>query len=153
MPLYDLTLRDFVKYTSMQENFLLVDRIDLTIRICDGLIHLNETSKAHRDVKLRKFSKTIFLEPSLWQNIVKIDYSNILINVRNDDVRGLIWDQNSDKNLAITDYQIFEQRNIIGTPGWGSPEQLLNQSLKRFLKHLKSGKLIFPNSGFAMTTN
>ena len=99
----------------------------------------------------RKFS--IFLEPSLWQNIVKIDFSNILINVRNDDVRGLIWDQNSDKNLAITDYQIFEQRNMIGTPGWGSPEQLLNQSLKRFLKHLKSGKLIFPNSGFAMTTN
>ena len=62
MPAYDVSLWDFLKYASTQtkqedqdgEFFPLSERIEMTKRICDGLLHMNkEKSVAHRDIKLR----------------------------------------------------------------------------------------------------
>ena len=67
MPAYDVSLWDFLKYASIQdarrqtkqedqdgEFFPLSERIEMTKRICDGLLHMNkEKSVAHRDIKLR----------------------------------------------------------------------------------------------------
>ena len=61
MPKYDVSLWDFLKYASKQtkqfqqeEFFPLAQRLDMTKRICDGLLHMNQQhSVAHRDVKLR----------------------------------------------------------------------------------------------------
>ena len=61
MPVYDMSLRDFLKITSMQKNFPLAERIEMTQRICDGLLYLNNKSKTHRDIKLRMVSKLLFL--------------------------------------------------------------------------------------------
>ena len=61
MPAYDVSLWDFLKYasTKKQKNeqgdfFPLSERIEMTKRICDGLLHMNkEKNVAHRDIKLR----------------------------------------------------------------------------------------------------
>ena len=62
MPAYDVSLWDFLKYASTQtkqkdqdeEFFPLSERIEMTKRICDGLLYMNkEKSIAHRDIKLR----------------------------------------------------------------------------------------------------
>ena len=66
MPAYDVSLWDFLKYASTQtkksdeieEFFPLSQRIEMTQRICDGLLHMNrEKGVAHRDIKLRPVSK------------------------------------------------------------------------------------------------
>ena len=68
MPAYDVSLWDFLKFASTQkkqqdqdeEFFPLSERIEMTKRICDGLLHMNkEKSVAHRDIKLRSIF-TIF---------------------------------------------------------------------------------------------
>ena len=66
MPAYDVSLWDFLKYASTQtkqkdqegEFFPLSERIEMTKRICDGLLHMNkEKNVAHRDIKLRSVFK------------------------------------------------------------------------------------------------
>ena len=68
MPIYDVSLWDFLNYASTQtkqkdqdgEFFPLSERIEMTKRICDGLLHMNkEKSVAHRDIKLRSVFKMI----------------------------------------------------------------------------------------------
>ena len=69
MPAYDVSLWDFLKYASKQtkqqdqgEFFPLSERIEMTKRICDGLLHMNkEKSVAHRDIKLRSIFKMLRL--------------------------------------------------------------------------------------------
>ena len=59
MPGYDLSLSDFLKYASIQSNlkadfFPLNERVEMTKRICDGLIYMNEKlGIPHRDIKPR----------------------------------------------------------------------------------------------------
>ena len=61
MPAYDVSLWDFLKYASTQklanpnkEFFPLTERIEMTKRICDGLLHMNvKKNVAHRNIKLR----------------------------------------------------------------------------------------------------
>ena len=66
MPVYDISLWDFLKYASKQTNqdedfFPLSDRIEMTKRICDGLLYMNsEKSVAHRDIKLRSVFTMFF---------------------------------------------------------------------------------------------
>ena len=75
MPAYDVSLWDFLKFASTQkqenqgeEFFPLSERIEMTKRICDGLLHMNkEKSVAHRDIKLR-FDFKIFLPFKLIEN-------------------------------------------------------------------------------------
>ena len=72
MPVYDVSLWDFLKYASTQtkqkdqdgEFFPLSERIEMTKRICDGLLYMNEKQVAHRDIKLRfvvKMFRPLFL--------------------------------------------------------------------------------------------
>ena len=71
MPVYDVSLLDFLKYASTQtkqrdeeeEFFPLSERIEMTKRICDGLLYMNkEKSVAHRDIKLRfVFTMSFFI--------------------------------------------------------------------------------------------
>ena len=61
MPAYDLSLWDFLRYASTQKQrnlkedfFPLDERIEMTKRICDGLLYLNIVMNvAHRDIKPR----------------------------------------------------------------------------------------------------
>ena len=72
MPVYDLTLRDFLQYVSSRDKpiqddfnylnyvftptvlFPLHERFELTLRICDALIYMKtKIFRTHRDVKLR----------------------------------------------------------------------------------------------------
>ena len=61
MPAYDLSLWDFLEYTSQvkkvengTELFPLKERLKMSRRICDGLYHMNtEYNTAHRDIKIR----------------------------------------------------------------------------------------------------
>ena len=61
MPAYDISLWDFFDYASKQSNqdfrehsFPLSDRIEMSKRICDGLIYMNGGKNiAHRDIKPR----------------------------------------------------------------------------------------------------
>ena len=65
MPAYDISLWDFLKYASTQENdfFPLSQRIEMAKRICDGLVYLNKVkSVAHRDIKPR--SVLIMIQPT-----------------------------------------------------------------------------------------
>ena len=68
MPVYDVSLRDFLKFASTQtkqqdqdeEFFPLSERIEMTKRICDGLLYMNkEKNVAHRDIKPRSVSTII----------------------------------------------------------------------------------------------
>ena len=64
MPVYDISLWDFLKYASKREEefFPLSERIEMTKRICDGLLYMNtEKSVAHRDITLRSVFKMFFL--------------------------------------------------------------------------------------------
>ena len=69
MPAYDVSLSDFLQYAQtnkkqkdqVEEFFPLLERIEMTKRICDGLLYMNkEKSIAHRDIKLRMVSTTLF---------------------------------------------------------------------------------------------
>ena len=69
MPVYDISLLDFLEYASKQtkqkdeeeEFFPLSERIEMTKRICDGLLYMNrEKSVAHRDIKLRSVFTMFF---------------------------------------------------------------------------------------------
>ena len=69
MPVYDISLWDFLKYASKQTNqsdqdeefFPLSERIEMTKRICDGLLYMSrEKSVAHRDIKLRSVFTMFF---------------------------------------------------------------------------------------------
>ena len=59
--MYDVSLWEFLKYASTQkqgelneEFFPFTERLEMTKRICDGLLHMNmENNVAHRDIKLR----------------------------------------------------------------------------------------------------
>ena len=56
MPKYDYSLLDFLKYASTQEEdfFPLSERIQMTKRICDGLLYMNQVMYTpHRDIKPR----------------------------------------------------------------------------------------------------
>ena len=61
MPAYDISLWDFLKYTSQvkkeendKELFALKERLEMSRRICDGLFHMNtQYNTAHRDIKIR----------------------------------------------------------------------------------------------------
>ena len=84
MPVYDISLWDFLKYASKQtkqrnqeEFFPLSERIEMTKRICDGLLYMNsEKSVAHRDIKLRSVFTIFFSFYPLivaWASIPIID--------------------------------------------------------------------------------
>ena len=80
MPVYDISLWDFLKYASKQTNqdeefFPLSERIEMTKRICDGLLYMNrEKSVAHRDIKLRSvFTMSVRNETSKVCPTVNID--------------------------------------------------------------------------------
>ena len=68
MPLYDCTLRDFLNYIATHKNgidaeafFPIVERIQMTKRILDGLLYINNMiGRAHRDLKLRQVFKNCF---------------------------------------------------------------------------------------------
>ena len=59
--MYDVSLWEFLKYASTQkqgelneEFFPFTERLEMTKRICDGLLHMNiEKKVAHRDIKPR----------------------------------------------------------------------------------------------------
>ena len=60
MPAYDISLWDFLKYTSQvskdsgTELFSMKERLEMSRRICDGLLHMNtQYNTAHRDIKIR----------------------------------------------------------------------------------------------------
>ena len=62
MPAYDISLWDYLKYAAHVETektreggfFKLKDRLEMSLRICDGLLYMNIDKKvAHRDIKLR----------------------------------------------------------------------------------------------------
>ena len=61
MPAYDISLWDFLKYAAgvrnesgSEEFFPLEKRLEMSLRICDGLLHMNcKKDVAHRDIKLR----------------------------------------------------------------------------------------------------
>ena len=83
MPAYDVSLWDFLKYASTQtkqenhdgEFFPLSERIEMTRRICDGLLHMNkEKSVAHRDIKLRSIFTIFSLLTSLFSNLAQTRY-------------------------------------------------------------------------------
>ena len=61
MPVYDISLWDFLEYAShikSEEFFPLKERLEMSLRICDGLLHLNcKKNVAHRDIKLRSVIK------------------------------------------------------------------------------------------------
>ena len=65
MPVYDCSLRDFLEYISSQRIrnneeicFPLIERIEMTKRILDDLLFINEKmGQAHGDIKLRSVSK------------------------------------------------------------------------------------------------
>ena len=67
MPAYDISLWDFLKYTSRMkkvengtELFPLKERLEMSRRICVGLFHMNtEYNTAHRDIKIRLVLKLI----------------------------------------------------------------------------------------------
>ena len=66
MPSYDVSLRDFLKHATKQETqdfFPLSERMEMTRRICDGLMYINKQNVAHRDLKLgivfEKFNQLI----------------------------------------------------------------------------------------------
>ena len=67
MPAYDISLWDFLKYTSRMkkvengtELFPLKERLEMSRRICVGLSHMNtEYNTAHRDIKIRLVLKLI----------------------------------------------------------------------------------------------
>ena len=62
MPAYDISLWDYLKYAAHVKSanvgeagfFSLKDRLEMSMRICDGLLYMNCDKKvAHRDIKLR----------------------------------------------------------------------------------------------------
>ena len=63
MPVYDLSLRDFLQIASKQNQedqndfFPFEDRVEMLKRICSGLMYMNTKFRAHRDIKARKISK------------------------------------------------------------------------------------------------
>ena len=50
--------------------------------------------------------------------------SNILINIERNEIDDVKW---NGKDVVITDYQIFKQDRVSGTPGWAPSEQWLRQ--------------------------
>ena len=65
MPAYEISLSDFLKYASRVDNerggnadfFPLKERLEMSVRICDGLLYMNaEKDIAHRDIKPRLIS-------------------------------------------------------------------------------------------------
>ena len=118
-----MSLRDFLQFPLLQTNesmnkygmidqyiFSLRDRIEMTSRICDGLIHMRSMNFAHRDIKL----------------------SNILIRV---DKKMKRWQKEDETAVVITDFGIsrsFDEIDTIyglGTAGWAPPEQWLSKSI------------------------
>ena len=63
MPVYDLSLRDFLQIASRQltndqkDVFPLADRFEMLKQICNGLMYMNKKHRAHRDIKSRKVFK------------------------------------------------------------------------------------------------
>ena len=66
MPAYDISLWDYLKYaahvkseiTGTDDFFSLKDRMEMSLRICDGLLYMNcDKDVAHRDIKLRSVFK------------------------------------------------------------------------------------------------
>ena len=116
MPIYDVTLWDFLKFASDKNTsqnksdfFPLIDRIEMALRICDGLIYLNtQWNVAHRDIKP----------------------DNIFVNVN---PHSHTWKKEDPKSVVITDFGISASMNDSinmrnrgsGTPGWSPPEQFL----------------------------
>ena len=76
--MYDVSLWEFLKYASTQkqgelneEFFPFTERLEMTKRICDGLLHMNrEKSVAHRDIKPRPGSQKNYDES-------RYDYLNV----------------------------------------------------------------------------
>ena len=66
MPAYDISLWDFLKFTSHVkkdpngiELFPMKERLEMSRRICDGLFQMNTVyNTAHRDIKLRLVLKS-----------------------------------------------------------------------------------------------
>ena len=90
MPVYDVSLWDFLKYASTQikqkdqdeEFFPLSERIEMTKRICDGLLYMNkEKGVAHRDIKLR-FVFKMFRPFSRFKFSSKLTVFQILYSIK-----------------------------------------------------------------------
>ena len=139
MPAYDISLWDFLKYTShvkKQTNgtdlFPLKERLEMSRRICDGLLQMNtQYNTAHRDIKLRlvlKSTITIFL---LYCLDLKFFSSNILLNV-NTEKKWKSGAENS-KSVVITDFgistsiRVSDHKKSAGTAGWAPPEQWIGK--------------------------
>ena len=81
MPGYDLSLWDFLKYASTQKPgklkedvFPLNERIEMTKRICDGLLYMNKMGTPHRDIKPRSVHKILYdVQIVLRKNVVVLD--------------------------------------------------------------------------------
>ena len=84
MPKYDYSLSDFLKYASTQnqEFFPLSERIEITKRICDGLLYMNKMMcTPHRDIKSRSVHQILLLQKRI--NLVEKGVSVNNINVDN----------------------------------------------------------------------
>ena len=152
MPVYDLTLRDFLKYVttpdkesednsnSKQTNLFSFDeRIEVLKRIHDGLVFMNKTlAKPHRDLKPRssfitKLKKSEYNVYCIYLFFVETKLSNILINVDKNGGKKMKWKNSDPKSVVITDIQILENMSVLGTAGWAPPEQYLGQFKDRFV--------------------
>lgn len=134
MPVYDISLWEFLKYAttvkrenSMESFFPLSERIEMTKRICDALRHMNKLDVAHRDLKPR-FVIKIFHD--FFESII---LSNILLKVHKDGHNYMKWKSGSEypRSIVLTDFgistsiRVSAKKRNVGTPGWTSPEQWL----------------------------
>ena len=155
MPEYDISLWDFLKYASKRgkqfgegktlDVFPLGERIEMTKRICDGLLYMHKVkSMPHRDLKPRFVYQKLILIQSVLLSVIAVNnfenfQSNIMINVHTNEESVVKWKSGPEhaKSAVITDYEPvgsirFRDRymNGKGTAGWASPEQWLGQFTK-----------------------
>ena len=145
MPAYDISLWDFLKYASHIKNeqsgneefFPLEDRLEMSLRICDGLLHMNcKKDVAHRDIKLRSVQNQSVKFGSMSEDCkLCFDFSNILLNVHKKGDLNMKWksgDQNP-KSVVITDFgistsiRVSDYKKSVGTAGWAPPEQWIGK--------------------------
>ena len=59
-----------------------------------------------------------------------------MINIHKDEGEAILtWKNGSEypKSVVIADYQLFETKEIYGTPGWVSPEQCIGQCMNKLV--------------------
>ena len=76
MPVYDISLWDFLKYASKRAKtldvFPLGERIEMIKRICDGLLYMHKVkSVPHRDIKPRFVYQKLILTQSVLLSVIR----------------------------------------------------------------------------------